>query len=394
MRLNVEAIHECDRFEAIESEWEALDREIKPRNPFTSPLWFRLWWKHFHREGLLIKDEFFLHTIRNDRAQLVAVAPLIRVHRPAFGPIRVRIIRFFAADTGLTEFRGVICRPSDETIVFGALRDFLYANKSGWDVIEWSGIRPAAEAAAILEAAGPLGPLSPKSSTPMYIVQLPQSWSELLSSLSLNMRKNLRKAYERSAGPDFEFRVIEHCADVESALNRFFRLHSLRAQAPNMVVHPDISHKNRAFLTEYFTEAAKRKIPRIFELSVNGNVVASRLAFYLDGTLYFCLGGSDPSRRHSSVGTILMAEALKWAMRRGIKTANLSAGKDLSKLRWKPTEIIFENYWQVSPSLHGRLFGQKYVELYAAFVVYRHRVREIVNNRIKPSFVAASTPRL
>lgn len=41
------------------------------------------------------------------------------------------------------------------------------------------------------------------------------------------------------------------------------------------------------------------------------------------------------------VMTTLMIETIKWAIEHKFAFINLSTGKDLSKLRWKPTEISF-----------------------------------------------------
>ncbi len=367
MKLVIEPVADIKELMAIQEEWEALDSEVEPRTPFTSPLWIRLWWKYFRREQWWTIDHFFIHVVRDENRKLLAVAPLTLACRPAFGPIKLRALRFFGADTSLTEVRGVICRRKDETAVFRALRDFLYVRKPPWDLIEWKGILSGGDAKAILETAGPLALPVP---TPMYFMQLPESWQDLMASVSSNMRKNVRKAYEaiQSTGHNFDFRVIEQVEDVGDALDHFFQLHSLRAHAPNMIVHPDkfTAPKNRAFITEYITEAAKRGSLRIFELTIEGEVVASRLSFYLNGTLYFYYAGYDPSWRDASVGTILIAEALKWAIGHGLKIVNLSAGKDLSKLRWKPTEIVFESYMQMAPSPRGRFLGGAYVSLYSS----------------------------
>jgi len=384
MTVAVEPLLDVDGLAAIEAEWEALDRELEPRTPFTSPLWLRLWWKHFHREGWLRKDKWFVHIVRDEGGKLLAVAPLIRVDQPAHGPVGLRRLRFFGADTSLTEVRGVICRRSDENIVFKALCDYLLVNRSEWDVIEWSGIRSGGGARAVLDKAGALISLT---STPMYLLQL-SNWNDLVASVSANMRKNLRKAYERlrAGGHNFEFRVVEQADD--RALNRFFRLHSRRAQASNMlVIHPDKfrTSRNRAFITEYITEVAKRNGLRIFELRIEGEAVASRLAFHLDDTLYFYYAGYDPLWRRSSVGTVLMAEALKWAIGSGLKTANLSAGKDLSKLRWKPSEIVFDSYTQISPCLRGMVVGQTYATIDSS-------LRKFSSPRKQQSSLGLTTP--
>jgi hypothetical protein len=48
-----------------------------------------------------------------------------------------------------------------------------------------------------------------------------------------------------------------------------------------------------------------------------------------------------------------VAEAIKWAIEKGLKTINLSTGRDQSKLRWRPTEVpLIEAQW-VAPSWRG-----------------------------------------
>jgi hypothetical protein len=49
-----------------------------------------------------------------------------------------------------------------------------------------------------------------------------------------------------------------------------------------------------------------------------------------------------------------MAEIIKWAIQHNFKLVNLSVGKDMSKVRWKPEELLFQNAVQVAPTLRGR----------------------------------------
>src|ERR1700730_9347777 len=93
----------------IRVEWEALDAQIFPRTPFTSPLWIGLWWNHLRRQRPLLRDEFFCHTVRDADGRLVAIAPLMVTVSPGFGPPWIRVVQFFGSDPGITELRGVIC---------------------------------------------------------------------------------------------------------------------------------------------------------------------------------------------------------------------------------------------------------------------------------------------
>ena len=105
--------------------------------------------------------------------------------------------------------------------------------------------------------------------------------------------------------------------------------------------------------------AARDKL-RIFELEVASKVVASRLAFQFDDVLYLALSGYDPVWRNYSIMTVLMAEMIQWALAHGIREINLSTGKDHSKLRWNPEEVLLHEAVVISPSLRVRAAFRAY----------------------------------
>jgi CelD/BcsL family acetyltransferase involved in cellulose biosynthesis len=90
-------------------------------------------------------------------------------------------------------------------------------------------------------------------------------------------------------------------------------------------------------------------------MHVNGKLAAIRLAFVLDDELYLYFSGFDPEWRKYGVMTTLVVEIMKWAIENKFALLNLSTGKDLSKLRWKPREIIFQDINQPSCSFRGSL---------------------------------------
>jgi hypothetical protein len=334
-----------------------LDAGLRPRTPFTSPLWIGLWWKHFERNSAKVRDEFFCHTLRDRDGRLVAVAPLMVTHSPAIGPVRIRLLQFFGADPSITEIRGVICNADRQDEVIYALSNYLLSRKASWDVFWWTGIR---HESSVFDALVGQGALIEDSKLPDYILALPPTWDELRAKVSSNMRKNLRKAYEflERDGHAFIFRAISRPADVPAALERFFVLHAARADVSDMTIaHPNKfgNLRHRSFLIDHAQRMAERGLLRLFELEIAGNVVASRLTFLLDSELYFYFAGYDPDWRKYSVMTTLMTEIIKWAIDNGIRLVNLSTGKDLSKVRWKPEEIVYQNAMQIAPTIRGRL---------------------------------------
>src|SRR5262245_52544926 len=248
MTLHIEKLDGPEALEMLAPEWESLDAQISPRTPFTSPLWIGLWWRHFQRTRAIRRDEFYVHTMRERNGQLAAIAPLMISHRPAFGPLRLRFLRFMGADPTITELRGVICRPERQAEVIQELSSYFHNRNAERDLFSWNGIRSNASVNGLLR-------VSSGTELPAYILPLPETWEKLRLTFSSNMRKTVRKCYEvlERDGHSFVLRVVERPADVPTALERFFMLHSARANAAEMVMHPDkfSARSNRAFLVDY-----------------------------------------------------------------------------------------------------------------------------------------------
>jgi CelD/BcsL family acetyltransferase involved in cellulose biosynthesis len=357
--LIVQRLPDIAALAGIAAEWEALDRQITPRTPFTSPSWILPWWRHFRRRHALFRDEFFGHAVRDHGGRLVAIAPLMRTYAPGFGPAVLRMVQFFGTDPSLTEIRGIICRPDDQDAVIAALFAHFQHRRGEWDVFRWNGLRHAAS----IYNAWPL-PCSfmARREVADYVVELPENWEALRLRVSSNMRKNLRKAYEslERDGVAFALGVVARPDELPAARDRFLSLHAARSQAADMISHPNrfTEPRARGLLTEYLQRTADAGALRIFELRIGGTVVASRLAFQLGSDLYLYFAGYDPAWKDYSIMTVLVAEMLKWALANGIARVNLSTGTDQSKLRWKPAEVIFRDAVQISPTRRGRLvFG-------------------------------------
>jgi len=379
-RLTVERLPGPEALEDIAAEWRLIDQKVAPRTPFASPDWILPWWKHFaRRRQMLLHDEFYCHVVRSDGGRLVAVAPLMRTFIPGVGPPVLRIVQFFGADANLTEIRGVICLPEDQASAVEALAEHFRARRGEWDVFRWAGLRHPVNAYG---AAHPRCALTARAERPDFIVDLPESFEALLEQLSFKMRQNLRRTYKslERDGVAFSLRVTEQAGGVAAAMERFLALHAARADAAEMIFHPNkfVQPHVRAFLADYLHRSAERGELKIFELEIGGVAVASRLAFRLGSDLYLYFAGYDPGWKNYSVMTVLMAEMFKWAFAHGVERVNLSTGADQSKLRWKPREVLFRDAVQASPTLRARAaFGVFHA--YEAF--HRARFKAAVRGR-------------
>jgi CelD/BcsL family acetyltransferase involved in cellulose biosynthesis len=276
--------------------------------------------------------------------------------------LELRAIEFFGADPLITEIRGVVCDLANQPAVVKALRNHFRVADANWDLFHWQGIRSSVM--QVLDGSAP--PLGSAVIQPNYVLPLPATFQNLLAGMSLNMRKNVRKAHhylERDRHA-FSFRAIGSDEYRSGALESFFRLHSARARAALMhFKHADrfADRVNRDFITELAGAMALRGRLRIFELEIAGKVVASRLGFLEGRELYLYYSGYDPAWRKYSVMTMLMVEIMRWGISQRLRAVNLSTGRDLSKLRWRPKEINFTGGLERNSGWRGHVFVRTYV---------------------------------
>jgi hypothetical protein len=358
--LYPEKLSGAEAFEPLAREWGALAAQISPRTPFTTPLWNILWWKHFHADRLVLRDELNAYVVRDTAGQLRAVAPMMLTYRPSIGPVRVRILQFFGADPNITEVRGLICRPQDQGEVIAELTRCFLDRSTDWDWLDWACMRDTEAARRQFFQSGAIV----RDDTPGYYLALPPTWEELRASRPRNIKESLRKCYNslKRAGQSFGFRVVERPDETLAALDTFFDLHAGRAGATGVVEHRNVfaAPRERAFLTEYAWRMAERGQLRIFQLEIAGKVVATRLGFLFGDELYLYYSGYDMTWARFSVMTTVVAESIKWAISQRLKIVNLSHGRDVSKVRWAPTTVTFCSARQFSSSRRARLAFRAY----------------------------------
>jgi CelD/BcsL family acetyltransferase involved in cellulose biosynthesis len=363
--LRVERLPGLDSLAAVAREWDELDAELVPRTPFTSPLWNVLWWKHHRSARLFVRDELFVHVVRDQRGRLLAVAPMMLTRRPALGPLQLRVVQCFGADVNVTELRGLVCRPQHWAAVMEALTAHFAGSDTTCDWIDWGTVRDDDGAAGpALARAGAIGW---EQQTPCYYLPLPASWSDFRARLHRNIKESLRKCYNSLARDRhaFSLRVVSDPAQSGEALETFFRLHRERGQLAGTVSHNDVfaTQKDRDFLIDYAQQMASRDQLRVFQLVIGGQVVATRLGFLLGDELYLYYSGYDTRWSRYSVMTTVVAEAIKWAIDRRLRVVNLSTGYDVSKLRWAPKAMMFRSALRVSPERRSQRAFNAYHQL-------------------------------
>jgi CelD/BcsL family acetyltransferase involved in cellulose biosynthesis len=357
--LEVEVIRSVAGVAQLEAEFVHLRTTTRNTVPFLLYEWQLTWVKHFLRQEPGITDEPMFHVVRDSSGRCVAIIPFIRTQR-RLGRLNFRSVSLLGGDPAITEIRAYLVAPGFEAAVAQALESSLERARD-WDCIHWLG-----GCDRFSGAVGLLRKLDWHAMPPGYVLDLPPTWEEFRAGLKRNIRESLRHCYNslKRGGHGFEFTVATAPGAVREALERLYVLHAMRAAMPGRVHHPDhfAPAQIRGFLTDVCAALSARDAVCVFELRIAGRVVASRLGFRVGDSLYLYYSGFDPAWSKYSVMTTTMAESLKYAIRLGLTTVNLSPGNDVSKTRWGPREVPYLSAFEANGRLGSRLVSRAYIK--------------------------------
>jgi CelD/BcsL family acetyltransferase involved in cellulose biosynthesis len=350
--ITAEIVADVDGIRALTADYERLYQVTGNTLPFATQEWHLSWCEHLLSHSRRASQQPLFCVLRRSDARCVAIVPLILTRR-RWGPLQVAAVGLVGADPALTEIRNPLVEPGYERATVRAVHDRL-GMLTGWDWIQWSAVSAALAAALSLEA-------TPHwyQTLDDYLLDLPADWADFRATLTRNLRESLRHCYNslRRAGHAFEFVVARDRVEVRWALYRFLELHTLRANMPWGPQHADrfAAHSLRAFLYDVCDRLAARDAVRVFQLRIAEEVVASRIGFVTGDSLYLYYSGFDPAWARYSVMTTTVAEALRYAIASGLKTANLSVTGDQAKERWHPRRVDFYSAVVHRDSIRSRL---------------------------------------
>jgi CelD/BcsL family acetyltransferase involved in cellulose biosynthesis len=343
---------------ALRPSYEQLQRACHNTLPFAMHDWHVAWCNRILNSNPRIHDQPYFFVVRNSAGECVSILPFI-VSRRRVGPIKIAAVNLLGADPNITEIRAPMMVPGYEHLIAHAVQSRL-AKIDGWDWVHWTGISDAFGEALSAHCTVLWQPVQQD-----FVLDLAPTWEQFRSGLKRNIRESLRHCYNslKRDNHAFEFRVVEAGPEVAAGIDRFFELHTMRANITNGVQHPDrfSSRIFRDFLHEVCQRFADSGALRLFQLKIGGVIVATRLGLVSGDSIYLYFSGFDPAWSRYSIMTTTVAEAIKYAIGQGFKTVNLSPYKDVSKTRWGPRQVDYTSVYQQGSRLRSRIARQAYL---------------------------------
>lgn len=351
-RFTLDLVSSVAGLERLRPDYAGLLRLTNHPLPFAQHEWHICWCVHFLQLSGDWRDHVWFYVLRDALGACVAIVPMVRMQRRV-GPMTVETLDALGADPGVTELRAPLIARGYEATVARLVQLRLQGDR--WDWVCWRGLDPRFSAA--LADCCPRVRWQPPVLD--YLIDLPQRWEDLSGGVKRNIRESLGHCYSalRRDGYSFTPRVAADPAAVRAALERLLPLEAKAAGLVSDDPRPErfASQTVRRFLHDVCARLAARGLVRVFELAIDGEVVAARLGFVVGNSLYLYCSGFDARWTRYGVAGTTMAEAIRHAIALKLASVNLGPGADVAKLRWDPRAVAYGEAVQVGRSVNAHV---------------------------------------
>ncbi|MFE9018959.1 GNAT family N-acetyltransferase [Streptomyces sp. NPDC007808] len=325
-RLSVEVCTDERAFTELAGQWERLYRACPSATPFQSHAWLHSWWLSYGSPGRLR-----LVLVR-DGGELVAAAPLMRVHRPL--PALVPI------GGAITDLCDVLIDEAVAAPGAGALADGL-GDLARTALIDFGEVRPGGAMERVyLCWRGPRHRMRDS-----VCLELPAvSMEELVGRLPTGRARRIRSKVNQLARLGMQWRVVG-ADETGAALTRLVELH--RLQWEGRQVSPE--HLRPRFLEHLIRAAvplARAGEAATTEFRLDGEVVAVDITLLSGRLAGMYMYGFHPRLRELKVdvATMLLNASAGHLAPGERQSLSLLRGDEPYKYRWRPEPVVNQRF--------------------------------------------------
>jgi CelD/BcsL family acetyltransferase involved in cellulose biosynthesis len=295
-------------FETIVPEWRRLFQASAHATPFQSPDWLQPWW------DCCGSGDPTIVTIRY-RGELIGLAPLY---------IAGGTVRFLGSS--ISDYGDAIAAPAWDQIVADSVIDALSSLESQWTLCDLDELR---------------------LTSPLLLARMPARYQVTVaassicpqvdlreSHLSRKARRNLDSARRRL---EQEFRDVRFETlrddDAGNFVEEFVRLHEARwreRDQPGVLADAAVKNFHRAAIPRL----QRQGLARLHVLRSGDRTLSVLYCLAHAQTLYYYLGGFDPSVGRLGPGSLLIDYAMDQARREGLETMDFLRGAECYKYVW------------------------------------------------------------
>jgi CelD/BcsL family acetyltransferase involved in cellulose biosynthesis len=321
---------------SIADQWRALAAGISNSSYFITPDWVTSWYDVF---GHSQKVEVAVWRAANGTVE--AVVPLVqelhRIHRLL--PLGARCPTNMASGFGAADHCGWPVVPSRR----GDVRRWLAERSRSGLLLR--NLDPDTGLWSVPEDARRL------QRTPCPRLRLSGDADSIGST---KFRKKLRWYTRKVASAGITFRWVPAGQVTAGLLDDLLRLHHARANAIDRA--SSFTDRRREFHELLIKRSTAGCGPSLVLASRDDQIVAALYGFQWNSTFAYYQTGWDPAYAQLSLGTVLVAEAIKVAASNGIEVFDFLRGAEDYKYRFGATDR-YDETWLVPRAVGGRLLN-------------------------------------
>lgn len=350
--LFVRKFESWEQIQHLHPLWNQLLAESASSTIFLTWEWLRSWWSAYGSSQELMLLAWF----DRDR-ELVGLAPFYRTTRRILSRFSLRVLRFVGDGSGDSDNLDLIVRRGYETSIVRSLLDWLDANRSYWDILEFNTEPTESPVAnALINELVERHWGCWREEGPHLVIMLPDKWETYWGSLSNKMRYEIMHDTRRLESKyNVRLRRCEKEEELPKFLNALFQLHrkrwALRGEAGSF------SLPQRCSL---YCDVAKQFLAKgwldFWLLDLNNRTVAGLFGLRYGNTHYQLQEGFDPEYYAYSVGLVLKAMVLRELIDEGVRWYDFLGGGEPHKRRWGADRRSYYSVRCAPPRSRGFLY--------------------------------------
>ena len=324
--MKLEVFSDSAIFATLTAEWTKLLATTERNSIFATPQWADTWWRAWG-EG----RDLCLMTVR-EGSDLVGIVPLFVEHAGE------RHLARFLGGVDVTDYEDIVARPGLEHEVWRQALVYLDAKPWHLDLHNTPGTSPTIAFFRQLGREGKHSVSVEMEDVCPISAPLPPDFEAYLGGLEKKDRHELRRKLRRLMGDtDLDTRVTWRQENLPQAMADFVRLHKLSSADKNQFMTPRMV----GFFNSLAQTCQEQGWLCLAFLTVQGVRVSTIMAFEYGDTFYLYNSGYDPAYEYLSVGLLLKALAIEYAITSGKRCYDFLQGSERYKydLGGKDTQV-------------------------------------------------------
>jgi len=348
--LSISTCADWAEFDRYRESWSHLLAQNPASSIFQTPEWLEAWWQAFGAGKKLLGLVF-----ADSDGTTVGIAPLY-IEDQSFTALRLKSLRFVGAGSGDSDALDFIAAPGYERQCAEAFITWLKRN-ARWDICSLETLpENSLVGKYLVELMQQSGWRVDSTLTPNFVIDLPSTWNEYLSTLESSFRPLLTR-YPKRLQTRFKVEIARstRAEDLPEQLQTLFALHQMRWTGrgePGAFA----SAERRDFYSRMAKSFLHRGWLEFWLLTLDGEMVGTQFCFRFNNTISLLQEGFHPKYTAEKIGYALRAHVLEEAIKTGALHYDFLGGADSYKAKFGSRQAHYLNLSFAGPSTFGRAY--------------------------------------